>query len=208
MRHLPTNGGGPAITAVLGNNVNFFMSPTSIALANISSAAGARAGNFGTERSKDLPDVPTLKELGYDIEYYFWVGLFAPKGTPARFSIVPDGLEKAARSQQFIDAIENLGQELDYLGSAGIYEILGSRRKRPEDAMSSIGCVQGIWFTGASGCGRDRRFILQPRDELMTFHADHVAGAFFLGLGLLVIALSGDLPSGTLSCLDPASCRR
>ena len=33
----------------------------------------------------------------------------------------------------------------------------------------------------------------------MTLRADHVAGAFFVGIGLLVIALSGDLPIGTLS---------
>jgi hypothetical protein len=33
----------------------------------------------------------------------------------------------------------------------------------------------------------------------MTLRADHVAGAFFVGLGLLVIALSGDLPTGNLS---------
>ena len=33
----------------------------------------------------------------------------------------------------------------------------------------------------------------------MTLRADHVAGAFFIGVGLLIIALSGDLPSGTLS---------
>ena len=35
LRHLPTNGGGPAVTAVLGGNVNFFMSPTAIALPHI-----------------------------------------------------------------------------------------------------------------------------------------------------------------------------
>src|SRR5262249_10395521 len=35
MRHLPTNGGGPAITAVLGGNVKFLMSPASIALSHI-----------------------------------------------------------------------------------------------------------------------------------------------------------------------------
>ena len=33
----------------------------------------------------------------------------------------------------------------------------------------------------------------------MTLRADHVAGAFFIGFGLLVIALSGDLPTGNLS---------
>jgi putative tricarboxylic transport membrane protein len=33
----------------------------------------------------------------------------------------------------------------------------------------------------------------------MTLRADHVAGAFFIGVGLLIIALSGDLPTGSLS---------
>ncbi len=33
----------------------------------------------------------------------------------------------------------------------------------------------------------------------MSLRADHVAGAFFVGVGLLVLALSGDLPTGTLS---------
>ena len=46
MRHLPTNGGGPAVTAVLGGNVNFFMSPASIALAHI------RAGRCGRSRCR------------------------------------------------------------------------------------------------------------------------------------------------------------
>lgn len=33
----------------------------------------------------------------------------------------------------------------------------------------------------------------------MTLRADHIAGAFFIGIGLLIIALSGDLPTGNLS---------
>ena len=33
-------------------------------------------------RSKDLPDVPTMKELGIDLDVSLWTGLFAPQGTP------------------------------------------------------------------------------------------------------------------------------
>ncbi|MFZ0177665.1 MAG: tripartite tricarboxylate transporter substrate binding protein, partial [Pseudolabrys sp.] len=83
MRHLPTNGGGPAVTAVLGGNVNFFMSPTSIALPHIRAGKVNALAVSSAKRAKSLPDVPTFKELGYDLEYYFWVGIFAPKGTPA-----------------------------------------------------------------------------------------------------------------------------
>jgi tripartite-type tricarboxylate transporter receptor subunit TctC len=88
MRHLPTNGGGPAITAVLGGNVYFFMSPTSIALTHIRAGKVQPLAVSSAQRVKALPDVPTFKELGYDLEYYFWVGIFAPKGTPPRSSIL------------------------------------------------------------------------------------------------------------------------
>ncbi len=74
MRHLPTNGGGPAVTAVLGGNVNFFMSPTSIALTHIRAGKVDALAVSSAKRVKALPDVPTFKELGYNLEYYFWVG--------------------------------------------------------------------------------------------------------------------------------------
>src|SRR5207249_7435771 len=38
---------------------------------------------WGESRVAALPDVPTLKELGYDLEYYLWAGLFAPKNLTA-----------------------------------------------------------------------------------------------------------------------------
>src|SRR5688572_21203488 len=82
MRHLPTNGGGPAVTAILGNNSQVLVS--SIAAANAQMKAGKLRplACFGAKRAPALPDVPTMKELGYDVEFYLWVGLFAPKGTP------------------------------------------------------------------------------------------------------------------------------
>ena len=73
MRHLPTNGGGPAVTAVLGGNVNFFMSPTSIALTQIRAGKVHPLAVSSAKRVKALPDVPTFRELGYNLEYYFWV---------------------------------------------------------------------------------------------------------------------------------------
>ena len=64
MRHLPTNGGGPAVTAVLGGNVNFFMSPTSIALPHIKAGKVRPLAVSSAKRVKPLPDVPTFKEAG------------------------------------------------------------------------------------------------------------------------------------------------
>jgi len=144
MRHLPTNGGGPAVTAVLGGNVNFFMSPTSIALPHIRAGKVNALAVSSAKRAKSLPDVPTFKELGYDLEYYFWVGIFAPKGTPAAIvNTLREGLNKAAHSKQFTDTLDNLGQELAYMDQPEFIKFWAVDAKRQEDAINAIGRVQG-----------------------------------------------------------------
>jgi tripartite-type tricarboxylate transporter receptor subunit TctC len=144
LRHLPTNGGGPAVTAVLGGNVNFFMSPTSIALSHIRAGKVHALAVSSAKRVKALPDIPTFRELGYDLEYYFWVGMFAPKGTPAPvITTLRDGFNKAAHSKQFLDTLENLGQELAYMDQPEFAAFWTVDAKRQEDAINAIGRVQG-----------------------------------------------------------------
>src|SRR6202158_2913494 len=116
LRHLPTNGGGPAIAAILGNNVQSATQTVSATLTHIKAGKLRPLASFGGKRSKVLPDVPTLKELGYNVEYYLWVGLFAPKGTPPQVvSILRSGIDKAVHSAQFTAALTNLGLDLAYL---------------------------------------------------------------------------------------------
>jgi tripartite-type tricarboxylate transporter receptor subunit TctC len=144
LRHLPTSGGGPAITAVLGNNAQFFLSPTAIALPQIHGGKARPLALFGASRSKALPDVPTLKELGYDIEFYFWVGLFAPKGTPDDVvAYLGDALNKAAHGEHFKAALIRLGQELDYLDRPEFKNFWDADARRVEEAIRQIGRVDG-----------------------------------------------------------------
>jgi tripartite-type tricarboxylate transporter receptor subunit TctC len=77
MRHLPTNGGGPALTAILGNNAQVLVSSIAAASGQIKAGKLKALASFGAQRAASLPDVPTLKELGYDVEFSLWVGLFA-----------------------------------------------------------------------------------------------------------------------------------
>ena len=137
MRHLPTNGGGPAVTAVLGGNVNFFMSPTSIALPHIKAGKVRPLAVSSAVRAKSLPDVPTFKEQGYDLEYYFWVGLFAPKGTPDPVvKTLRDGVDKAAHSKEFLKRMDNLGQELAYMDQPEFAKFWAADAKKMEDAIN------------------------------------------------------------------------
>ena len=83
MRHLPTTGGGPATTAVLGGHAAMWASPPALAFPHIKAGKMRALASFGATRLPAAPDVPTFKELGYDLEYYAWAGLFAPRNVPA-----------------------------------------------------------------------------------------------------------------------------
>ncbi len=144
LRHLPTNGGGPALTALLGNNSQVLASSVSACLSQIKGGKARALASFGGQRSKALPDVPTMKELGYDIEYYLWVGLFAPKGTPvAVIDTLRGVVSKAAHSEQYITALGNLGQELAYMDQPEFAQFWAADAKRIEDAVRQIGKVEG-----------------------------------------------------------------
>jgi len=144
LRHLPTAGGGPALTAILGNNAQVLVS--SIAAANAQMKAGKvrPLAGFGARRAPALPDVPTMKELGYNIEFYLWIGMFAPKGTPpAVISTLRDAARKAAADDKFKQAMANLGQDVAYLDQAEFKAFWDADAQRVEDAVRSIGKIAG-----------------------------------------------------------------
>ena len=142
LRHLPTAGGGPALTALLGNNAQILVSSVSASLAQIKAGKARPLALFGGQRSKALPDVRTMKELGYDVEYYLWVGMFAPKGTPENvITYLREALNKAAHTDQYKTALTNLGQELDYMDQADFAKFWAADAKRIEDAVRQIGRV-------------------------------------------------------------------
>jgi tripartite-type tricarboxylate transporter receptor subunit TctC len=144
MRHLPTNGGGPALTAVLGDNAQLLVSSIAAANAQIKAGKLRALACFSPKRATSLPNVPTLKELGYDVEFSIWVGLFAPKGTPdAAIARLGAETKKIATSEQFKTMMTNLGDEVGYLDQAAFTKFWAEDAKRVEAAVQSIGLVQG-----------------------------------------------------------------
>jgi tripartite-type tricarboxylate transporter receptor subunit TctC len=140
LRHLPTNGGGPAIIAILGNNAQVTTQSVSATLAHIRAGKLRPLASFGATRSKVLPDVPTFKELGLDVEYYLWVGIFAPKGTPQRIvTTLRSAIGQAVQSDQFTTALANAGQELAYLDGPDFQKFWDIDGKRTDEAVIAIG---------------------------------------------------------------------
>lgn len=142
MRHLPTAGGGPAITACLGNNAQLTTQTVQATIQHVKAGKLRALATFGAERSKVLPDVPTMKELGHDVTYYLWVGLFAPKGTPGQVvSTLTAAIDKAAASPQYIEPLANVGLEPSYLNAADFTKFWDEDLRRSEDTIRRIGKV-------------------------------------------------------------------
>jgi tripartite-type tricarboxylate transporter receptor subunit TctC len=144
MKHLPTNGGGPALTAILGNNSQVLVSAVAPAFGQVKAGKLRALACFSPKRAASLPDVPTLKELGYDVEFSLWVGVFAPKNTPATaVKVLGDAIKQAVNTDQFKTAISNIGDEVAYLDQAGFAKFWDEDAKRVEAAVHAIGRVQG-----------------------------------------------------------------
>jgi tripartite-type tricarboxylate transporter receptor subunit TctC len=144
MKHLPTNGGGPALTAILGNNAQVLTSSIAAASGQMKAGKLRALACYGAKRAASAPDVPTLKELGYDVEFSLWVGVFAPKGTPTPvINVLRENIKKVANSDQFKTAIKNIGDEVDYLDSPEFAKFWDADAARIEAAVREIGRVQG-----------------------------------------------------------------
>lgn len=83
MVHVPYKGTGPAITALLGNEVSSFMSTFASALPHVKAGRLKTFGVTTAKRARALPDAPTIAEAGVPgFNYGTWYGLLVPAGTP------------------------------------------------------------------------------------------------------------------------------
>lgn len=101
---IPYTSGGKAIVEMIGGNIEGAMS--NISVYNTFKQRTVVLAHSGEARLPQFPEVPTLKELGYNIVRYHWRGLFIKKGTPdaliqKNYELVQAAV-KSARFQTFL----------------------------------------------------------------------------------------------------------
>ena len=117
MNHVPYRGSGQATADLLGGQVQVSIPGTAGMVGHIKAGKLRALAVTGAKRSPQLPDVPTVMESGVPgYEAYVWMGLLAPKGTPAPI------IDKLLRELMQVLATSEVKT---YMASAGI-EIVGS----------------------------------------------------------------------------------
>jgi tripartite-type tricarboxylate transporter receptor subunit TctC len=135
MISVPYRGSGPAMTDLVGGQVNTMIDTVPAAQAFIKSGAIKALAVTSASRAPTLPDVPTAKEAGLDdFEVTSMFGLLAPAGTPAdRIKLLTDAVQKSLQSKAVQEALLNQGVVVGY--------------EAPAQARAAIDAEVGKWRT-------------------------------------------------------------
>jgi tripartite-type tricarboxylate transporter receptor subunit TctC len=127
--HVPFKGSAPAVTALLGGQVDFAFAVAPDALAHVKAGKLRALAVTGAKRAAPLPDVPTMAEAGVPgYEATAWFGYLAPAGTPRE---IIDRL-----NAEIAKALES-SEVRDRLAPGGLSELPGGTPERFGDFVKS-----------------------------------------------------------------------
>ena len=141
--HIPYQGGGPALTALLGGQVHALASGPAPAVGQIKAGKVRALASWSTERLALLPDIPTFKELGYDAEFYIWSGVFAPAAVPSPvLDRLRAAVREAATSAEFKGTMEKVQTPINYLDAPAFRSYWEKDAARLKVALEKIGKIE------------------------------------------------------------------
>ncbi|HWM47812.1 MAG TPA: Bug family tripartite tricarboxylate transporter substrate binding protein [Xanthobacteraceae bacterium] len=115
MQAVHYRGGAPALQDLLGGHIPASVNPVSEAMPLANQGQLRILAVTGSRRSKFLPNVPTLKEAGYDVVVDSWIGVFAPANMPAnRVAALSKAIETAVKSPEYASSLAKFGNEPDF----------------------------------------------------------------------------------------------
>lgn len=115
INHVPYDGATGAVTALLGKEIDAVVVGTCEGYSYVESGDFKCLASFSEERSSVLPDAPTAKEQGHDINVVCWVGFLAPKGIEeSKLQILVDALKNVFASDSYIEFCKGRGCDSTY----------------------------------------------------------------------------------------------
>jgi tripartite-type tricarboxylate transporter receptor subunit TctC len=141
-KYVPYQGTAKRMNALLGGHIE-------VADSNLTQKSKVDGGllrflaNMSDKRTEGLEDVPTLKELGYNVEYSVNRGLMVPKGTPADvIAKLNDACAKATKEPEYAKALLLQGTSVRYLDPKGYAEYLKKTDAQTKDIAKSLGLLK------------------------------------------------------------------
>lgn len=143
MLHVPFTGAGPAIVALLGGQVDALATGPSTVTGHVRGGKVRVLATWGDSgRHPAFPDVPTLKELGYDVQFSQWTGLFVPAGTPEPVvAKLREAARAAVQDPAFKSALAKVETPIQYLDQPQFAAFWHDDARKLASAVQRIGRV-------------------------------------------------------------------
>jgi tripartite-type tricarboxylate transporter receptor subunit TctC len=143
MVHVPYTGAGPAIVGLLGGQVDALSTGPATVVQQVKAGKIRVLAHWGDVRLVALPDVPSMKASGTNVEYAQWSGLFAPAGTPdAVLQRLRDAARAAANDPRVKDVLLTAGSPVQYLDAPEFQRYVDADAAKMADVVKRIGKVE------------------------------------------------------------------
>lgn len=141
--HVPYTGAGPAIVGLLGGQVDAVATGPATVVQHVKAGKLRVLAHWGDVRLVALPDVPSLKESGTDVQYAQWSGLFVPAGTPdAVVNRLRDAARAVANDPKVKDVLLTAGSPIQYLDTPDFQKYVDADASKMADVVKRIGKVE------------------------------------------------------------------
>jgi tripartite-type tricarboxylate transporter receptor subunit TctC len=143
LTHVPYTGAGPAIVGLLGGQVDVLATGPATIVQHVKGGKVRVLAHWGNVRLTALPEVQSLKELGTDVEYAQWSGLFVPAGTPEPIVQRLRGAARAAASDPKVkETLLGAGSPVQYLDAPEFDRYVQADAVKMTDVVKRIGKLE------------------------------------------------------------------
>lgn len=140
LRMVPYKGGAPSVIDVLGGHIAAVVTPLPEVIQQVKEGKLRMLATTTTQRTRFTPEVPTLRELGYEVVFQDWSGLVAPARTPREVVARANAaVADVIRSPVGAAAMVNLGAEADLHSPEEFAALYRSTWERYRDVVRSTG---------------------------------------------------------------------
>ncbi|MEO8508250.1 MAG: tripartite tricarboxylate transporter substrate binding protein [Betaproteobacteria bacterium] len=143
MVHVPYTGAGPAIVGLLGGQVDALSTGPATVVQQVKAGRVRVLAHWGDARLVALPDVPSMKESGTNVDYAQWSGLFAPAGTPEPVvQRLREAAKAAANDPRVKEVLLTAGSPVQYLDAPEFQRYVDADAAKMADVVKRIGKVE------------------------------------------------------------------
>ncbi len=143
LTHIPFTGAGPAVLALLGGQIDAVSSGPATVLQQVKAGKLKVLGHWGNGTLAALPDVPALKDAGFNAEYAQWSGLFIPAATPEPIAQrLRAAARMAAQDAKVKEVIQGAGSPILFQDSPDFEKYVQADARRMAEVVKRIGKVE------------------------------------------------------------------